>query len=113
LPDPERSRSRLEAIFSNLSDGGVIVDERGTVLGLNDAATALLQVKPVWAVGHPFILGARDRDRGQGGEGALGGTEAKTATIEDSHGGHIMEATAQLVTGSNERIGVVVLRDIT
>jgi two-component system phosphate regulon sensor histidine kinase PhoR len=44
---------------------------------------------------------------------AFAGTEAKAATIEYSRGGRVMEASAQLVTGSNERIGVVVLRDIT
>ena len=91
----------------------VIVDERGTVLRLNDAATALLQVNPVWAIGHPFIVVARDHDLAQLVKSAFAGTEAKAATIEYSHGGHIMQATAQLVTGSNERIGVVVLRDIT
>jgi two-component system phosphate regulon sensor histidine kinase PhoR len=111
--DAERSRSRLQAIFSNLSDGVVIVDERGTVLGLNDAATAMLGVNPLWAVGHPFVVAARDHDLAQLVRASFESTEARTATIEYTRGGRVMEATSQLVGEANERFGVVVLRDIT
>jgi two-component system phosphate regulon sensor histidine kinase PhoR len=113
IVDAERSRSRLQAIYSNLSDGVVIVDERGSVLGLNDAATEMLAVNPLWAVGHPFVIVARDHDLAQLVRSAFEGTGAKTAMIEYTHGDRVMEATAQLVGHANERFGVVVLRDIT
>ncbi len=111
--DAERSRSRLQAIFSNLNDGVVIVDEPGTVLGLNDAATAMLGVNPLWAVGYPFVVVARDHDLAHLVRIAFESTEARTATIEHTRAGRVMEATAQLVAGSNERFGIVILRDIT
>ncbi|MEA2597075.1 MAG: two-component system, OmpR family, phosphate regulon sensor histidine kinase PhoR [Thermomicrobiales bacterium] len=111
--DAERSRSRLEAIFGNLSDGVVIVDERGTVLGLNATASAMLGTNPVWAVGHPFVVAARDHDLVQLMQSSFEVGQARTATIEHTRGGHVLEATAQLVTGSEERFGIVVLRDIT
>lgn len=111
--DAERSRSRLEAIFASLSDGVVIVDERGIVRGLNAAATRMLETNPVWAVGHPFVVAARDHDLVQLMDRAFAGSEARTATIEYARGGRAIEATAQLVTGSHERFGIVVLRDVT
>jgi two-component system phosphate regulon sensor histidine kinase PhoR len=113
VAEAERSRARLEAIFANLSDGVVIVDERGTVLGLNAAASTLLQTDPVWAVGHPFLTAARDHDLVQLMESAFAGSQAKTATIEYTRGGRAIEATAQPVAGADERFGIVVLRDIS
>src|SRR5262249_12807132 len=104
---------RLEAIFANLRDGVVIVDERGTVLGLNASASALLQTNPVWAVGHPFLTAARHHDLVQLVERAFAGSGAKKPTIEYTRGGRTIEATAQLVAGPDERFGVVVLRDVS
>jgi two-component system phosphate regulon sensor histidine kinase PhoR len=113
VADAERSRSRLEAIFTHLSDGVVTVDERGSVLGLNAAAIAMLGTNPVWAVGHPFLTATRDHDLVQLMESAFASSEAKTATIEYTRGDRAIEATAQLVAMSNERFGVVVLRDVS
>ena len=62
VQEGDRSRSRLEAIFANLSDGVVIVDEQTNVLGLNAAAAGILNVRPQWAIGQPFVVVARDAD---------------------------------------------------
>jgi two-component system phosphate regulon sensor histidine kinase PhoR len=103
----------LQAIFTNLSDGVVMVDERGVVLGLNDAANDMLMTNPVWAVGHPFVIAARDHDLVDLMEQSFEAAGARTATIEYTRGGRVIEATAQLVSGSDEQFGIVVLRDIT
>jgi len=111
--DAERSQSRLQAIFTNLSDGVVMVDAQGKVLGLNEAATDMLMTNPVWAVGHPFLIVARDHDLVSLMEQSFDAAGARTATIEYTRGGRAIEATAQLVSGSDEQFGIVVLRDIT
>jgi two-component system phosphate regulon sensor histidine kinase PhoR len=90
-----------------------MVDERGVVLGLNDAANDILMANPVWAVGHPFVIAARDHDLVDLMEQSFEAAGARTATIEYTRGGRVIEATAQLVSGSNEQFGIVVLRDIT
>jgi two-component system phosphate regulon sensor histidine kinase PhoR len=111
--DAERSRARLEAIFANLADGVVIVDERGVVRGLNAAAIAMLETNPIWAVGHPLLTAARDHDLVDLMESAFTGSEAKTATIDYARGGRAIEATAQLIDAPNERFGILILRDVT
>ena len=113
MDEGERSRSRLEAIFANLSDGVVIVDEAGTVLGLNAAATTMLGTNPVWAVGHPFVVVVRDHDLVHLMRTSFERGEATSATIEYARSGRVIEAAAQPVAGAQERFGIVVLHDVT
>jgi two-component system, OmpR family, phosphate regulon sensor histidine kinase PhoR len=111
--ESERSRSRLAAIFDNLTDGVVIVDEQGTVLGLNGAATTMLGTNPVWAVGHPLVVVARDHDLVDLMRQAFAADQTRTATIEYARGDRVIEAAAQPVAGVDDRFGIVVLHDVT
>jgi two-component system, OmpR family, phosphate regulon sensor histidine kinase PhoR len=111
--ESERSRSRLAAIFDNLTDGVVIVDEQGTVLGLNGAATTMLGTNPVWAVGHPLVVVARDHDLVELMRQAFAADQTRTATIEYARGDRVIEAAAQPVAGVDDRFGIVVLHDVT
>ena len=109
----ERSRSRLEATLANLNDGVVITDEAGTVVRLNAAATRMLGTTSGEAVDRSFIVASRDHDLAGLLETALATDEARTATVEHGRGHRILEASAQPFSGGGERLGLVVLRDVT
>jgi two-component system, OmpR family, phosphate regulon sensor histidine kinase PhoR len=109
----ERSRSRLEATLANLNDGVVITDEAGTVVRLNAAATRMLGTTSGEAVDQSFIVASRDHDLARLLSAALAMDEARTATIEYGRDRRILEASAQPFSGGGERLGLVVLRDVT
>jgi two-component system phosphate regulon sensor histidine kinase PhoR len=109
----ERSRSRLEATLANLNDGVVITDEAGTVVRLNAAATRMLGTTIEEAVDRSFIVASRDHDLAALLRVALAKDEARTATVEHGRDHRILEASAQPFSGGGERLGLVVLRDVT
>jgi two-component system phosphate regulon sensor histidine kinase PhoR len=109
----ERSRSRLEATLANLNDGVVITDEAGTVVRLNAAATRMLGTTSDEALGQPIVVATRDHDLAGLLGAALAADGAREATVEHSRDRRILEATAQPFSGGGERLGLVVLRDVT
>jgi two-component system phosphate regulon sensor histidine kinase PhoR len=113
IAEQEQSRARLEATLANLNDGVVITDESGLVVRLNTAATLLLDVTNEEALGRPFVLVTRDHDLTRLLHGVLTTDEPATTTVEFGRGDRILEASAQSFSGGGERLGLVVLRDVT
>ncbi len=113
VEESEQSRSRLEAIFANLSDGVVIVDQHLTVIGINDSAASILGTRLNWAVGRPFVVVARDADLNQLLSTAFESGKQQSGTIDHGRTDHILDAVAQAVDRQGERLGIVVIRDVT
>ena len=113
ITEQERSRSRLEATLANLNDGVVITDEAGTVVRLNAAATRMLGATSEEAVGQPFVVVSRDHDLADLLSAALATNGPRAATVEYSRDRRVLEASAQPFSGGGERLGLVVLRDVT
>ena len=109
----ERSRSRLEATLANLNDGVVITDEAGRVVRLNAAATRMLGTTIEEAVDRSFVVASRYDDLAGLLRVALAKDEARTATVEYGRDHRILEVSAQPFSGGGERLGLVVLRDVT
>jgi two-component system phosphate regulon sensor histidine kinase PhoR len=109
----ERMRVRLEETLANLSDGVIITDERGHVILANDSALAMLAVRGP-ATGVPIVEVARDHDLADLVDQALATPEgADERVIRHGLSGRILQAAARRLDAADERIGVVVLRDVT
>jgi two-component system, OmpR family, phosphate regulon sensor histidine kinase PhoR len=109
----ERSRSRLEATLANLNDGVIITDEAGTVMRLNAAASRMLGATSEEPLGQPFVVATRDHDLAGLLGAALAADGMRTATVEHGRDHRILEVSAQPFSGGGERLGLVVLRDVT
>ena len=109
----ERARLRLESVLSSLSDGVVITDAAGTVVRLNAAAVRHLDAQPDEAVGQPFVVVCRDHELAGLLRLALATGQAGAATVEYGIGRRVLDASAQAIDGARERLGLVVLRDVT
>jgi two-component system, OmpR family, phosphate regulon sensor histidine kinase PhoR len=109
----ERVRVRLEATLVNLSDGVIITDERGHVVLANDSALAMLAVRgPV--VGEPVVEVARDHELADMVDQALTTPDgADERLIRHGLSRLVLQAAARRLDAAGERIGVVVLRDVT
>lgn len=113
LEELERVRARLEATLVNLSDGVVITDETGHVVLMNDAARAMLAVRGV-VLGEALVHVGRDHELSELVDQAVvecGGTMERV--IEHGRSGRTLQVAARCLDAPDERIGVVVLRDIT
>ncbi len=108
-----RGRRRLEVVLAALSDGVVITDDEGTVVRLNEAAAGLLRADVEEAVGRPFVVVSRDHELAALLRAALAGTPTHLTTVEHSLSRRTLEASAETVVGANERLGLVVLHDVT
>jgi two-component system, OmpR family, phosphate regulon sensor histidine kinase PhoR len=113
VKESERSRVRLEAIFANLSDGVVIVDDRADVVGINASASRILNAPERWAIGQPFVVVARDHELVSLLKSAIVENEFKSATIEIGREPQVVEAAAQPLRAVGEQLGIVVVRDVT
>ena len=113
VQEGDRSRSRLEAIFANLGDGVVIVDAQANVLGLNAAAAGILGVRSQMSIGQPFVVVARDADLTRLLRAAMETATVQRATIDYARRGLVFDASAQLISGAGELLGIVVVRDVT
>lgn len=113
VEESEQSRSRLEAIFANLTDGVIVVDEDKSVVAINDAAAAMLTTRVVWAVGQPFVVAARDADLQRLLATAFETGEPQHATIDYARTDRIFDAAVQPIERHGERLGIVVIRDVT
>jgi two-component system phosphate regulon sensor histidine kinase PhoR len=100
-------------MLANLNDGVVITDEAGTVVQLNAAAARMLGATSEEAVGQPFVVASRDHDLDSLLNGALAEDGPQTATVAFGLGSRILEASAQPFSGGGERLGLIVLRDVT
>jgi two-component system phosphate regulon sensor histidine kinase PhoR len=109
----ERVRARLEATLVNLSDGVIITDERGHVVLANDSALAMLAARGA-VVGEPVVEVARDHELADMVDQALmtpGGADERL--IRHGISQLVLQASARRLDATGERIGVVVLRDVT
>lgn len=109
----DQTRVRLEAVLSGLTDGVVLTDEEGLVLRLNSAAEQLLETVETTAIGRPFVQVCRDYELQDLLRRALEGVSRPHATIEHGLNRRTLLTTAQVVEGTRERLGLVVLRDIS
>lgn len=113
LAELERVRARLEATLADLSDGVVITDSRGHVLLANDSALDLLAVHGAVA-GEPFVEVGRDHELADLVNEALQDPGVVVErVIHHGRSGKTLQAAARRLDAANERIGVVVLRDLT
>jgi two-component system phosphate regulon sensor histidine kinase PhoR len=113
INESDQSRARLEAIFANLSDGVVIVDTERSVIGLNAAAATILGTRLSWAIGKPFVVVVRDADLHELLGDAFDSGVQQAATIDHARTGRVFDAVAQPIARAGERLGIVVLRDVT
>jgi two-component system, OmpR family, phosphate regulon sensor histidine kinase PhoR len=113
VSESEISRLRLEAIFANLSDGVVIVNEHADVVGINASAGRILNAPEQWAVGQPFVVVARDHELVSLLKSAIVENAFKSASIDVGRDGQVVEAAAQPLQAVGERFGIVVVRDVT
>ncbi|MGH2614631.1 MAG: ATP-binding protein [Thermomicrobiales bacterium] len=109
----DRVRVRLEATLANLSDGVIITDERGHVVLANQAALAMLAAGGEVA-GEPVVEVARDHELAEMVDHVLATEEgADERLIHHGRSGRILQAAARRLDAAGQRIGVVVLRDVT
>jgi two-component system phosphate regulon sensor histidine kinase PhoR len=109
----DQTRTRLEAVLSGLADGVVLTDEAGLVLRLNGSAEQLLETSEASAIGQPFVLVCRDHELQDLLRQALESASTSQATIEHGLSRRTLLTTASVVEGARERLGLVVLRDIS
>ena len=99
--------------MADLSDGVVISDERGHVLLANDAAREMLGAGSV-AHGTPFFQIGRDHELSELLERALASQNGRAESIvHHVRSGKTLQAAARGLDTADERIGVLVLRDLT
>lgn len=113
LDDLEKTRTRLEAVLGGLDDGVVITDMNGTILQLNRAAAAMLNIQEDRARGRPFIQVARDHELDTLLQSALRGESHREGAVEHGLNRRMLQSSATTVAGNFEHLGLVVLRDIT
>ena len=109
----ELSRIRLEAVLASLHDGVVITDASGDVVRLNAAAGRMLHIDPAVAAGQPFVVVSRDHELADLLRRAISGGTRRSAVIEVGLDRRVLEAWGQAVVGTQETLGLVVLRDVT
>ena len=108
-----QARSRLEAVLAELADGVVITDEAGHVLRMNAAAETLLGAREASSKGKPFLQVCRDHELNQILQATLTGLTHSEAAVEHGLNQRTLLTTAQIVEDGRERLGLVVLRDIS
>ncbi|MDQ2651981.1 MAG: cell wall metabolism sensor histidine kinase WalK [Chloroflexota bacterium] len=113
LAELELVRSRLEATLVNLTDGVVITDETGHVVLMNDAARAMLAVRGA-ILGESLMWVGRDHELSELVDQAVVECgDAMERVIQHGRSGRTLQIAARCLEAPDERIGVVVLRDIT
>jgi two-component system phosphate regulon sensor histidine kinase PhoR len=108
-----QARHRLEVVLAELTDGVVITDDEGLVLRMNAAAEHLLDAREAPSIGRPFVQVCRDHELQALLKQALEGRQHSEAAVEHGLNRRTLLTTAQVVDDDQERLGLVVLRDIT
>jgi two-component system phosphate regulon sensor histidine kinase PhoR len=109
----EQTSLRLELVMDGLIDGVVLTDEDGRVLRLNPAAEEMLGLTEQEALGKPFVQAARDYEMARVLTRALEGKDKSSATVEHGVDHMVIQVLARVVEGASQRLGLVVLRDVT
>ncbi len=109
----ERQTIRFEAILAGLNDGVVLTDKDGVILRINTAAARLFDTDPRSGTGMPFIQVCRDHELAAMLATALAGEQRQPATVEHGLNRRTLLTSAQRIEGAQERLGLVVLRDIS
>lgn len=109
----EQTRLRLEAVLTGLADGVVLTDSDGLVLRINRAAELLLGADQGAAIGRPFVQVSRDHEINQLLSRALEDDAYAAATVEHGLNQRTLMTTATAIEGTLERMGLVVLRDVS
>ena len=113
LAELERVRVRLEATLANLSDGVIISDDRGHVVLANRAALDMLAVRGT-VLGQPLVEVARDHELSGLVNRVLTAADPAAATVvRHGRSGKILQAAARRLAAAEERIALLVLRDVT
>lgn len=113
LDELELVRARLEATLVNLTDGVVITDEVGHVVLMNDAARTMLAVRGA-VLGESLMSVGRDHELSELVDQAVVECgDAMERVIQHGRSGRTLQVAARCLDAPDERIGVVVLRDIT
>ncbi len=113
LQEQEKTSVRLEAVMEGLADGVVLTDENGLVLRMNRSAQALLGTDERSAQGRPFVQVARDHEMAQVLGSALRGKKNPSLTVVYGMDRLAILVSARTVEGAHERLGLVVLRDVS
>jgi two-component system phosphate regulon sensor histidine kinase PhoR len=113
LQEQEKTSVRLEAVMEGLADGVVLTDENGLVLRMNRSAQALLGTDERSAQGRPFVQVARDHEMAQVLGSALRGKRNPSLTVVYGMERLAILVAARTVEGAHERLGLVVLRDVS
>jgi two-component system phosphate regulon sensor histidine kinase PhoR len=113
LDDLDRARTRLEAVLAGLEDGVVLTDIHGEVLRMNRAAERMLASTEARAIERPFIQVARDHELDDQLQRALRGQRAEPRVVEHGLNRRQLQVSGTTVRGKSERLGLVVLRDVT
>ena len=113
LEELELVRARLEATLVNLTDGVVITDEAGHVVLMNDAARTMLAVRGA-VLGESLMWVGRDHELSELVDQAVVECgDAMERVIQHGRSGRTLQIAARCLEAPDERIGVVVLRDVT
>lgn len=113
LSELDLARKRLEATLADLSDGVIITDDQGHVVLANGAARGMLGASGN-VIGMPLVEVGRDHELAELVSQSL--SSAGTLferVIHHSLTGKTLQAAARRLDTREERIGVIVLRDIT
>ncbi|MDW8058828.1 MAG: ATP-binding protein [Thermomicrobium sp.] len=113
----EQARARqqqLAALFDHLSDGVVLIDAAGNVVGLNRAARTLLPGARDGALGHPYPEVLRDYELNELVARALAGpTPPPGRFVELGRPRRSVQAHASVLHGADRPLVTLILRDIT
>ena len=108
-----RASLRLEAIMEGLADGIVLTDEDGRVLRVNRTAAEMLDVDEDTVRGFPFVQVSRDHEVAKVLTSALNGKAHPRATVNYGLKKVTLQVSSRVVEGARERLGLVVLRDVS
>lgn len=113
----EQARARqaqLAALFDHLSDGVVLVDPEGSVVGLNRAARSLLTGSRDGAIGRPYPEVLRDYELNELVSQALREQSPPPGRfVELGRPRRTVQAQASVLHGADRPLVTLVLRDIT
>lgn len=109
----EQTRNRLQAVMASLEDGVILTDDDGVVLKLNRAAELVLRTSGVQTIGRPFPQVVRDHEIAEQLDRTLEDSSRDVSTVEHGVDRRTLLVTTQMAEGRQERLGLVVLRDVT
>lgn len=109
----EQTSLRLELVMTGLIDGVVLTDEQGRVLRMNPAAESMLNISEQDAFGRPFVQASRDYEISRVLNRAFDGKDKASATVDHGVDHMVVQVLARVIEGSHQRLGLVVLRDVT